>query len=190
MITTEALPVAALKEHLRLGTGFSEENLQDGLLEAYLRSALATIEGKIGLVLVPRAFAWQLTGWRDAKRQVLPVRPITAINAVKIYDRAGGVNELPIENFDFVPDVMAPALTAKGTSLPTVPSGGTAEIIFEAGYGPEWEDIPSDLSQSVVLLAAHFYENRTGAVEGSGCLPMAVSALLERHRPLRVFKGV
>ena len=43
-IAAEDLPVAQLKEHLRLGTGFAESDLQDGLCEAYLRASIATIE--------------------------------------------------------------------------------------------------------------------------------------------------
>ena len=49
-----ALPVQAFKDHLRLGTGFSDDGMQDGLIEAYLRAAIAAIEGRIGKVLIAR----------------------------------------------------------------------------------------------------------------------------------------
>ena len=188
-IQAEALPVAAVKKHLRLGTGFADDTLQDELVEAYLRAAIATIEGRIGLVLIPRFFSWQLTGWRHHNRQVLPVRPITQVSTVTLFDRAGGSTSLDETSFDFFPDALSPSLVAISGSLPPVPSGGSAEIVFEAGYGPDWDAVPSDLAQAVILLTAHFYEHRTGAPVPSGNLPMAVSALLERHRPLRIFGG-
>ena len=48
------LPVAAFKEHLRLGTGFSDADVQDGLLEAHLRAALAAIEARLDRLLDQR----------------------------------------------------------------------------------------------------------------------------------------
>ena len=41
-VPTTALPLQAFKDHLRLGTGFGAETLQDGLLESHLRAAIAT----------------------------------------------------------------------------------------------------------------------------------------------------
>ena len=51
-----SLPVQALKDHLRLGTGFTEDGMQDGLIEAYLRAAMAAVEGRIGKVLLARQY--------------------------------------------------------------------------------------------------------------------------------------
>lgn len=189
-IAAEDLPIAVVKEHLRIGTGFAEDTLQDDLIEAYLRSAIATIEGRIGLVLIPRVFSWQLTSWRHDDKQGLPVRPVTAVNSVTIFDRAGAPTEVSENVFDFRPDAISPALIAQGSQLPPVPEGGSVEILFEAGYGPTWEAVPSDLAQAVILLTSSFYENRSGAGTSSASLPMTVLALLERHRPLRLFGGV
>lgn len=46
----------ALKDHLRLGSGFADDGMQDGLIEGYLRAAMAAIEGRIGKVLLARRF--------------------------------------------------------------------------------------------------------------------------------------
>lgn len=51
-----ALPVQALKDHLRLGTGFADGTMQDGLVESCLRAAMAAIEGRIGKTLISRSF--------------------------------------------------------------------------------------------------------------------------------------
>lgn len=40
-----ALPVADFKDHLRLGTGFADDSVQDALAESYLRAAVSAIEG-------------------------------------------------------------------------------------------------------------------------------------------------
>ena len=53
-----ALPVQALKDHLRMGAGFALPAGQDGLLESYLRAAMAAIEGRIAKALIARRFRW------------------------------------------------------------------------------------------------------------------------------------
>ena len=57
-----ALPVAALRRHLRLGTGFAEDDLQDAVLGSFLRAALAAIEARTGKALMARGFVWTLHG--------------------------------------------------------------------------------------------------------------------------------
>src|SRR6056297_1223845 len=56
-VPQSALPLGLFKEHLRLGSGFSDDGLQDGLLEGFLRSAMAAIEGRTSKVLIERDFA-------------------------------------------------------------------------------------------------------------------------------------
>ena len=59
------LPVAGLKDHLRLGTAFGVDGLQDGLIEAHLRAAIAVIEARIGKALLTRNFKLTLPDWRN-----------------------------------------------------------------------------------------------------------------------------
>ena len=60
-----ALPVEEMKDHLRMGSGFADDGMQDGLIETYLRAAMAAIEGRIGKMLFQRRFLWVLECWRD-----------------------------------------------------------------------------------------------------------------------------
>jgi hypothetical protein len=64
-----ALPLAEFKAHLRLGTGFADDDIQDPVLEGFLRAALAAIEGRTGKVLIEREFSWVLHDWQDASGQ-------------------------------------------------------------------------------------------------------------------------
>ena len=49
-IADAALPVDQFKAHLRLGTGFAEDNVQDEVLKGFLRAAIAAIEARTGKV--------------------------------------------------------------------------------------------------------------------------------------------
>ncbi|WP_045319901.1 head-tail connector protein, partial [Limimaricola cinnabarinus] len=73
VVPETSLPVEGLRAHLRLGTGFAETGLQDTGLAGFLRAAIAAIEARTGKVLLARGFALELTRWRDACRQPLPV---------------------------------------------------------------------------------------------------------------------
>src|SRR5690349_14417981 len=91
-----ALPVARLREHLRLGTGFPDDSLQDALLAGFLRAALAAIEGRTGKALLSRSFLFTLPSWRSPERQPLPAAPVTGIVSVTLTDASGAVTNLPL----------------------------------------------------------------------------------------------
>lgn len=183
-----ALPVQGLKDHLRLGTGFSDDGMQDALIEGYLRAAMAGVEGRIGKVLLARRFLWVLEAWRDLEGQALPVAPVTAVVSVKLVDAAGGITVVDPARYRLVPDTHRPRLAAAGVLLPVVPVDGKAEVVFDAGFGAVWSAVPADLAQAVLMLAAEFYERRHEAGTVAG-LPFGVQALIERWRNVRVLSG-
>lgn len=186
-VLTAALPIAQLKAHLRLGTGFADVDVQDELLETYLRAAIATIEARAGRVLLQKQYSWQLTRWRDAVRQVLPVRPVVGVAEINLIDAAGGETVANTADYRFAPDDICPAIEATQEILPKLPARGAVEVVFDAGFGPDWVDVPSDLGQAVLLVAANAYDNRSGAGEA---VPMAALSLIEPYRALRLMRGV
>lgn len=190
-VADAALPVAALRDHLRLGSGLDGAGLQDGLLASYLRAALAAVEGRIGKILYSRVFSWEIAAWRDAAAQALPVAPVGAIQSLVMTDAGGVQTVVDPARYRLRPDTHRPRLAATGACLPAIPAGGAAEVIFDAGFGPDWAAIPVDLRQAVLLLAAEYYENRNEtAVEGRrAALPFGVMALIERWRTVRVLGG-
>ena len=183
-IPAASLPLSLLKNHLQVGTGFTPDSEQDELLEAYLRAAIAAVEARTGLVLLTRSFVWSLSGWRHYDRQELPVRPVSQIAEVKLIDRHGGEDAIDTAVYRLEQDAQAPTLVASGVALPVLPSGGTVEITFDGGYGPDWADVPEDLARAVLLVAADFFDNRS-AREGTG-FPRSVMALIEPFRKFRL----
>ena len=189
-VPTLALPVQALKNHLRLGTGFADDGMQDGLIESYLRAAMAAIEGRIGKVLIARAFKWTLEDWRSGGEQALPVAPVASITALTLLDRDGNGEVVPATQYRLVQDTHRPKLQASGLILPQVPMGGHVEIEFVAGFGATWGEVPADLAQAVLMLAAEYYERRhEGGMRSDAGLPFGVVTLIERWRTVRVLGG-
>lgn len=188
-ISQAALPMAEFKDHLRLGTGFSDTDIQAPVLEVFLRAAIAAIEARTGKILIERAFSWTLTRWRDACGQALPVAPVLSITGLELSDPAQGVEVIDPSHYRLEADMQRPVLRPAGAVLPYIPAGGTAEIRLVAGYGPAWPDLPADLAQAVLLLAAHYYEYRHEATQDGGCVPFGVLSLIERYRTVRLFAG-
>ena len=184
-----ALPVAEFRDHLQLGSGFADDGLQDAVLTSQLRAALGAVEGETGKILLPRTYQYVLTAWWDHTCQSLPVAPVSAIQSFTIVNLSGGADVIDVGSYRLRPDTHAPALVANSWSLPTIPVGGTAEIVFDAGYGAVWADAPPDLRQAVLMLATHYYENRSAVGGRALAMPKGPAAICARYKPIRIFGG-
>lgn len=188
-VPSAVLPVQALKEHLRLGSGFTDGDIQDGLVESYLRASIAAIEARIGKVLIERRFAWVLDDWRDPVEQALPVAPVSALVSLTLADAEGDETAVAPETYRLIPDLHRPRLAGRGTLLPTVPSQGSVRVVFDAGFGAAWANVPVDLQQAVMLLASEYYEHRHDDSAQMAGLPFGVVTLIERWRTVRILGG-
>lgn len=181
-VASTALPVRAMTEHLRLGTGFSDDGMQDALIETYLRAAMATLEGRIGKALLARTFRLTLGRWRGYGPQALPMAPVMRVVSLTVAGR-----EVLDDRVRLLADQHRPMVDVRG-GFPVIPDGQQAVIVFEAGFG-DWDMVPPDLQQAVMLLAAEYYERRHEAGGRATLLPMHVAALIERWRLVRVMGG-
>lgn len=184
-----ALPLAALKAHLRLGTGFGDEDLQDEVLLRALRAAIAAIEARTGKAMLSRGFRLRLTAWRDPAGQPLPVAPVNSVTAVTYFNAAATPSLLDPARWRLVIDTHRPQLAPASALLPPVPTGGAVEIDFIAGFGADWADVPADLAQAVLILAAHLYERRGGEGDGAGAMPGPALSLAARWIGPRGFRA-
>jgi len=180
------LPVAAFRAHLRLGAGFADEASADTLLVQYLRAAMAAIEARTGKALMARDFRMTLQCWRWADAQALPVAPVSAVASVTLRDVAGTPTVADAGQWRLVEDMHRPQILATGAVLPAVPTKGSVDVDFTAGFGILWDAVPDDLRQAVMLLAAQFYEQRS---DGKAGFPVAVDALIARWKPVRLTAG-
>ncbi len=188
-VPSTALPVQEFKDHLRLGTGFADVGAQDAALESYLRAAMAAIEGRIGKALITRDF---------------PVEPVTLAQrrATGVATGAGRRDRVGSDCWTGTGPSLSSIRNAigwcatcsgrrsrrRGRILPGIPTGGAVEIVFTAGFGAGWDDVPADLRQAVLLLAAQYYELRHDTV-GGDAMPFGVMALIARWRTVRVLGG-
>lgn len=181
-----ALPLAAFKAHLRMGTGFTEASLQDAVLSSFLRAALAAVEARTGKALIEREFTLSLSELKQADSVALPVAPVTVVADVVLVTRSGSELVLDADIYWLERDNHTPHLRSVAACLPEPETGGELRVRFLAGYGPEWDDMPADLQQAVMMLASHYYEYRHDTALAGGCMPFGVTSLIERFRMMRL----
>lgn len=183
------LPLAQLRDQLRVASGFADDAVQDGVLEAVLRAALAAVEARTGKALLSRGFRWTVNAWRAPEAQALPIAPVTELTGFKFIGRNGDETPIDLDWVQLVQDAQRPMLRANGASLPKIPVGGVAEIGFTAGFALNWEGLPGDLQLAVLVLAAYFYEHRGDGAMEDGNMPLPVAVLTERYRTVRILGG-
>lgn len=180
------LPLDAFKAHLRMGSGFADDAVQDEVLESYLQAAMAAIEARIGKMLFVRTVGWTFEEWAQSYAQPMPVAPVVAITSIELIDSEEIATLADPTTYLLRRDVHRPKIVAVGAALPTIPTLGKVRVVFDAGFGSSWADVPADLGHAVFLLAAHYYENRTDTSGAGGLMPFGVMALLEPHRNIRI----
>ena len=108
-----ALPVEALKRHLRMGTGFAEDDVQDEVLAAFLRAAIAAIEARAGKALIARDFVLTAEEWADGI--TLPIAPVVAVTGITRIDAFGVTEALVAQDYALKPDLHAPRIEPRRT---------------------------------------------------------------------------
>ncbi|OCX67213.1 hypothetical protein BFP70_02425 [Thioclava sp. SK-1] len=186
-VAAAALPVAALRDHLRLGRGFADVGAEDAALEGYLRASLATIERRTGKALLGRDCVLTLYQWR-CTRHPLPLSPVQQVSAIVLVDRNNMRQTVDPARYRLVRDMSRPLIEGLGQSLPDIPLHGHAEITLQAGFGV-WAQVPADLAQAVMLLAATYFEHRHERGAEGDDIPFGVACLIEPWRTVRLIGG-
>ncbi len=172
--------LAEVRAHCRVD-GDEEDALLSGLVLAAV-SHLDGWSGILGRCLISQT--WRQTF--DAFGVLRLPLPAEAVTAVTYVDPAGEARTLAPADYLLRQFPGGSAVEpSPGASWPS--AAARAECIavtFVAGYGPAPSDVPAAIRQAILMLAAHWYENREAAVVGTITtdLPFAVSALIGPHR--------
>lgn len=181
----EPVTLAEAKAHLRVD-GMAE----DTLIASLIVTSRLHIETVLGLGLVTQAWTWLIDAWPDLAVLRLPMRPVQSIASVRIHAEDGSVLTLAPDAY-VLDGNGAPArlVRRRGRAWP-VPgrAANGIEIAFVAGFGDAASQVPAPLRQAVLLLLAHWYENREPAELGSVAVPIPdeVSRLIAPYKTLRL----
>ena len=173
----EPVTLAEAKAHLRL-----DNTAEDLLITTLITTSRMHIESRLGIALNTQA--WSLFIDRLPASHVIPVplRPLSALNAVRIYADDNTISPLPLAAFELDGLSTPPRLIIRsGVAITSALRKSNAiEINVTAGFGPAPADVPAPIRQALLLLIAHWYEHRDPLEAGAATtrIPAVVADLL------------
>ena len=182
----EPVSLADAKSWLR--TDASDE---DDLIQALIVSARMTLEANTRRFFVTQNWRLAFDAWPTAARAdggvnvVIPFAPFCSVDAIRVFG-ADDVAQIVAPT-----SYRAPASPESGrvvfSASPAAPGrvADGVEIDVTVGYGARAADTPEPLRRALLMLVAHWSENR-GDAATSGALPPAVAALAAPYRRERL----
>ena len=181
----EPITLAEAKAQLRV-----DVSAEDTLIQSLIMASRLHIEAALDLALITQTWRHKRDFWPRSTALNMPTRPIQAVTSVTVF--AGDNSGQAIDVDAFVLDGAAnPArLVWRGAGAPPIPgrAANGIEIDFVAGFGNAASDVPQTIRQALLLLVAHWYENREPVEIGATATPIppAVSELLSPYRRRQV----
>lgn len=179
----EPVTLAEAKAHLRI-----DGTAEDAFISSLIVTSRLHIEAALGLALITQSWAWTIDAWPKHASVELPMRPVQSIESVKIKAAGGAI--MTLEDWRYVLD----GSSALSRLLPTAtrfPEPGAIaqgiEIRFTAGFGAAASATPAAIRQALLLLIAHWFENREPmSTDTPKRIPDTVSELLAPYRVVRL----
>jgi len=175
----EPVTLAEAKAHLNLTT-----TDDDDLVTAKIAAARQFVERQLGQSLIATTLELTLDSFPCGHIEI-PGSPILSVTSIK-YTDADGL-EATMAPADYTADAASnPARIAVGDAGWPSTDGTIAavRVRYVAGYGEAAADVPGDLREAVMQVAAHYYENREATLVGvsASLLPLGVQAILRERR--------
>jgi uncharacterized phiE125 gp8 family phage protein len=123
----------------------------------------------------------------EARWLGLPKPPLQTVTSVTTFDDGDVATVWPASSY-FVDATSEPGriVPRSGQTFPTATRVANGiEIVFKAGYGNNAQDVRREIRQGILMLIAHYYEQREPVVVGESVArtPAGVEAL---WRPFRI----
>lgn len=182
--TSEPVTTAEAKAHLRITT--SDDDTYIGTLIAVARKHVETITGR---ALINQTWDYFLDNFPAGDKIVIPLPRLSSVTTVKYTDKDNV--QTVFSSGSYIVDTNnepGQIVLAYGESWPTFTPRpiNAVEIRFVAGYGSGAANIPEGIKQAMLLLIAHWYENREPVTDmNMKEIPETVNALLWPYRVIQ-----
>lgn len=176
---SDPVTLAEAKGHCRV-----DDTESDGLIAGYLLAARQWVEGFVGRKLVQQT--WEYTLSRFPWCIELPIGPLQSITSITYVDAAGVTQTVSAADYQVDSRAhVARIMPAYGKTWPVARvQFNSVTITAVVGYSVA-RPMPEEIRQAILMLVAHFYENRETINVGNivSEIPFSVKSLLG---PLRV----
>lgn len=157
----------------------------DFVIESHIAAAVDMLdgEGELGRAMITQTWAQ----WVPQSPGCVKLRmgPFQSLSAIHYYDADGVLQAANTADFEIRKSGDFVTVEPKsGEAWPVAANRADAiRITYVAGFGDSPSDVPAGIRHALLLMVAHWYENREAVGEKAMHeVPMAVTALINRHR--------
>ena len=178
---TQPLTIKEVKAHLRV-----EHSDDDVLINTLIKTAVAFVDvtGALGKAMISQT--WREWYAPNPSQIVLSLGPVQSVSAIKYYDTDNALQTDTLSNYFVLGTSGRTTIKPKsGFTWPTAFVRDDAIAIeYVIGYGDSAADIPATVRQALLMLIAHYYENRENELIGtiSKTIPFGFEALIDIER--------
>ncbi len=180
----EPVSLDEAKRYLRV-----ESAVEDPVVASLVLAARLHIEGALDIAMLTQSWSLFLDCWPEDGRVDIPLGPLSSVDSVKVY----GADEVAqtVSPTTYVVDLssLRPRLIRNAGAVWPTPglSANGIEIAVTAGYGDTPDQVPAPIRQAMLMLVAHWYEQREPvAFDRPDELPHGVADLLKPYRQVRL----
>jgi len=177
----DVLSLADTKAHMRI-----EHDNDDTLLFGLINTATAYLDvtGALGKAMINQTWAEWVSP--NPSTVTLSLGPVQSVSAVKYYDTNNALQTATLSNFYVLGTSGKTTIKPKpNVTWPTTFQRDDAiKIEYVIGYGASANDVPATVRHAMLMLVAHWYENREAELIGvnSKTLPFGFDDLIGMER--------
>ena len=179
--TTQPIDIADAKKHLRV-----EHSDDDVLIDTLIKTAIAFVDvkGALGKAMITQT--WREWYAPNPSQIVVSLGPVQSVSAIKYYDADNALQTDTLSNYLVLGTSTRTTVKPKsGFTWPTTFVRDDAIAIeYVVGYGDADTDVPATVKQALLMLVAHYYENRENVLVGtnSRTIPFGFEDLINIER--------
>jgi uncharacterized phiE125 gp8 family phage protein len=180
----EPVSVSEAKDYLRIDTA-----VEDPVIASLILAARLHIEGALDIAMLTQSWTLVLDRWPADGRVAIPLGPLQSVGSVKVYNADDVAETVPASSYLVDLSSLRPRLVRNTGAVWPTPgrSASGIEIAVTAGYGDTRDKVPQPIRQALLMLVAHWYEQREPVVfEQPDVLPHGVADLLAPYRQVRL----
>lgn len=176
----EPVTLAELKNYLRVDDGS-----QNTVLTNLIKAARINVEHEQKRQLITATWEHELDEF-PAGDIVIPHPPLISVTSISYEDVAGDTQTWAASNYQVDTAALRGTVSVEPSqSYPTTEADrkNAVTITYKAGYGISTTDVPETTRFAIMMLAAHWHENREPVVIGmtTSEIPMHVKSLINAH---------
>ncbi len=175
--TSDPVSIDDAKTHMRV-----EDTEDDAYIGSLIKAATAFVDadGVLGRAMVTQTWAQHGYGWSG--RVALTMTPVQSLSAVKYYDVDNALQTATLSDFRLIGTPKDSFVEPVSSWPATFDRPDALRLEYVAGYGAS-SAVPVAVQHAMLMLIAHWYENREEASEVSlKRAPLGFEALINKER--------